>query len=65
VAATEFVERRVYERNGVRVTAFEGRSRLNSSKPAFGYRVDYDGRSSRDFGRHEVQREPEQARDRH
>jgi ribonuclease Z len=34
----------VYERNGVRVTAFEV-DHGDLVKPAFGYRVDYDGRS--------------------
>jgi ribonuclease Z len=45
--ATEVVEIRegvVYERNGVKVTAFEV-DHGPLLKPAFGYRVDYDGRS--------------------
>jgi ribonuclease Z len=32
----------VYERNGVKVTAFE----VDAIKPAYGYRIDYDGRSA-------------------
>ena len=43
-ATTEIREGVVYEANGVKVTAFE----VNHGeliKPAFGYRVDYDGRS--------------------
>jgi ribonuclease Z len=44
VVVAEFVEGVVYERNGVRVTAFEV-DHGDLVKPAFGYRVDYDGRS--------------------
>jgi ribonuclease Z len=45
VQATDFTEGAVYERNGVKVTALE----VNHGpliKPAFGFRVDYDGRSA-------------------
>jgi len=41
---TEIQEGVVYERNGVKVTAFEV-DHGPLLKPAFGYRVDYDGRS--------------------
>ncbi|MGB8435214.1 MAG: MBL fold metallo-hydrolase [Burkholderiales bacterium] len=44
VNATEIVEGVVYEKDGVKVTAFA----VNHGeliKPAFGYRIDYDGRS--------------------
>jgi len=44
IVATEFVEGVVYERNGVKVTAFEV-DHGELVRPAFGYRVDYDGRS--------------------
>ncbi len=44
VEAVEFREGVVYERNGVKVTAFEVDHGL-LLKPAFGFRVDYDGRS--------------------
>lgn len=44
VDTTEIQEGVVYERNGVKVTAFEV-DHGPLLKPAFGYRVDYDGRS--------------------
>jgi len=44
VEATEFTEGVVYERNGVKVTAFEV-NHGDLIKPAFGFRVDYNGRS--------------------
>jgi ribonuclease Z len=44
VEVVEFREGVVYERNGVRVTAFEV-DHGPLLKPAFGFRVDYDGRS--------------------
>jgi len=44
VLTTEFVQGVVYERNGVRVTAFEV-DHGDLIKPAFGFRIDYDGRS--------------------
>ena len=43
-AATDFSAGVVYERNGVKVTAFEV-DHGELIKPAFGFRVDYDGRS--------------------
>jgi ribonuclease Z len=44
VAATEFAEGVVYERDGVKVTAFEV-DHGEKIKPAFGFRVDYRGHS--------------------
>lgn len=44
VEVTEFVEGVVYERNGVKVTAIEV-DHGPVIKPAFGFRVDFDGRS--------------------
>lgn len=44
IEATEISEGVVYERNGVKVTAFEV-DHGPLLKPAFGYRIDYDGRS--------------------
>lgn len=44
IEATEIREGVVYEKNGVKVTAFEV-DHGPLLKPAFGYRVDYDGRS--------------------
>ncbi len=45
VEATEFTEGVIYERNGVKVTAIEV-DHGPLIKPAFGFRVDYDGRSA-------------------
>jgi len=44
IAAKDIVQGVVYERNGVKVTAFEVDHGPNL-KPAFGYRIDYAGRS--------------------
>jgi ribonuclease Z len=43
VVATDIAQGVVYERNGVKVTAFEVDHA--TAKPAFGYRIDYGGRS--------------------
>lgn len=45
VAVTEFAEGVVYDSDGVRVTAFEV-NHGDLIKPAFGFRIDYDGRSA-------------------
>lgn len=44
IEATEFTEGVIYERNGVKVAAFEV-DHGPLIKPAFGFRVDYDGRA--------------------
>lgn len=44
IAVTEFAEGTVYERDGVKVTAFEV-DHGELVKPAFGFRIDYRGRS--------------------
>jgi ribonuclease Z len=44
VEATDIAEGVVYEKNGVKVTAFEV-NHGDLIKPAFGYRIDYGGRS--------------------
>lgn len=43
ITAQEITQGVVYERNGVKVTAFEGDH--GSAKPAFGYRIDFQGHS--------------------
>ena len=45
VSVTEFKEGVVYDRDGVKVTAFEV-DHGDLVKPAFGFRIDYDGRSA-------------------
>ena len=43
--ATEITEGAVYDRNGIRVTAFEV-DHFAEELPAYGYRIDYQGRSA-------------------